>query len=204
MKVKRLISDILDSNVYVVEKGDEAIIVDCGCKAIDVEKELGDKKVVAILLTHGHFDHSKYCNEYAKKFNAKIYANKNITQTLSDSEAIYSDDGFIIDDYSNFELIEKDCILKLGNFEVECFACGGHCKCCECYLIEGNLFAGDVLFERSIGRTDLKGSSREEMYSSLCKLENLTFDRAYSGHGEDTSWEEQQKNIKVYKRFLKR
>ncbi len=204
MKIERLVSKLLESNVYLVEKDDNVIIVDCGCEVESVVEAVRGKKVVGILLTHGHYDHSKYCNEYAEKFGVKIYANSKIAETLTDKIAIYSEDGNIISDLSNFIFIEDDCKLTIENFVVECFSCGGHCKCCECYIIEGNLFAGDVLFERSIGRTDLKGSDKNEMYDSLCKLENLNFDHTYSGHGESTDSVQQKKNIAVYKRFLTR
>ncbi len=204
MNIQRLVSNMLESNVYIIEKDNKVIIIDCGCELEMVVNAVGSRKVVGIFLTHGHYDHSKYCNQYAEKFNVPIYANKKICETLKDSEAIYSEDGSIINDLKRFKFIENDCTLNIDCFKIECFSCGGHCSCCECYLIDGNLFAGDVLFERSVGRTDLKGSDKSEMYDTLCKLENVNFERVFSGHGEGTSREEQQKNIKVYKRFLTR
>lgn len=204
MKIERFISNILESNVYIVEKDGKVLIIDCGCNPEIIKNAVGERKVVAILLTHGHYDHSRYCNDYAKIFNTFIYANSNIAETIKDREAIYSEDGSTIDDLSNIKFIDEDCTLKIENFEIQCFACGGHCKCCECFLIDGNLFAGDVLFERSIGRTDLKNSCKKEMYDTLCKLEKLDFQNVFSGHGESTTFAEQQKNIKVYKRFMTR
>ncbi len=195
---------MLESNVYILEKDNKVLIIDSGCQLELIEKAVGERKVVGVLLTHGHYDHSKYCNQYAERFNVSIYASKNIAQTLKDKEANYSEDGCTIDDLSKFVFIEKDGKLNIDCFEIECFEAGGHCKCCMCYLIEGNLFAGDVLFARCIGRTDLKGSDKNEMFNSLCKLENVDFKQVYSGHGESTSNIEQQKNIKVYKKFLTR
>ncbi len=204
MKIEKFVSNMLQSNVYLVEKENKILIVDCGCETEVIKKAVGNRKVVGVLLTHGHYDHSKYCNEYAKAFDVSIYANRKIADTLKDKTAIYSQDGSIIENLSHFKFIEHDGMIKIDCFEIECFACGGHCKCCECFLIEGNLFAGDVLFERCIGRTDLVDSNKKEMVDSLCKLENLNFDRVFSGHGEGTTRDEQLKNISVYKRFLTR
>lgn len=204
MEIKRFVSKLLDSNTYVLKNGNEALIIDCGCQPSILEEALNGEKVVGILLTHGHYDHSKYCNEYAQKFDCKIYASAAAAETLRDSEANYSEDNFTIEDHSRFELIEKDGILNIGSFEVQCFSAAGHCKCCECFLIDGNLFAGDVLFERGIGRTDLKGSSKDEMLASLSKLGKLEFDRCFSGHGDESLREEQYKNINIFKRFLSR
>ncbi len=204
MIIKRFISKLLDSNVYILEKDNEILIIDSGVEVKDVEKVIGNKKVVGLLLTHGHFDHSAYCLDYAKAFNTKIYASDKIKDTLTDKKAIYSENGEIIDDFSNFEFISGDKKLKLGKFDIECYYAPGHSKCCECYLIEGQLFAGDVLFRRSIGRTDLVSSSRDEMYDTLIKLEKVEFENVYSGHDDSSSHEEQLKNFAIYKRFLRR
>lgn len=202
--ITKTIGQYLDANVYVFEKNGEALIIDCGASVDKVKELVGDKKVVGILLTHGHFDHSSNCLEYAKEFGVKIYTNENIDKTLSNSDAIYSEDKSTINDFSNFVFLSGDGEIEIGNFKIDFYYCPGHSICCECYLIDGNLFAGDVLFDRSIGRTDLINSDKNQMYSSLCKLENLVFETAYSGHGVESSYAQQMKNIKVYKRFLSR
>ena len=155
-------------------------------------------------MTHGHYDHSCHCLEYAKFFNCKIYANKHIKDTLLDSVAIYSEHGEIIDDFTNFEFIDEDATIKIGDFDIQCYYCPGHSKCCECYIIGDKLFSGDVLFEKGIGRTDLKNSNKKMMYDSLCKLEKLGFVETYSGHGEKSTYQEQMKNISIFKKFLSR
>lgn len=68
IEVKKIISQFLDSNTFVVSKGENAVVVDCGAKIKDVKEATNGKKVVAILLTHGHFDHAFFANEYAKVF----------------------------------------------------------------------------------------------------------------------------------------
>lgn len=204
LKILKMVSDYIDANVYVVKNEEDYLIIDSGVDLNIIKNIVGENKVVGVLLTHGHYDHSRFCVEYAKEFNCKIYANKNVTGTLFDKDAIYSPNGELVQDLSRFIFIEGDTKLKLGNFEIDCFYCPGHCKCCQCYLIEGNLFAGDVLFDRGMGRIDLKTSNKEEMLNSLAKLEKIKFNTLYSGHGDESDFNEQQRNIYICKRFLKR
>lgn len=205
MEINKLIGQFLEANVYIVSKDNECLIVDGGAFLYDTIKAVGKNKVVGILLTHGHYDHSCHVAEYAKFFGCKVYASAEVVKTLTDAKALYSEHGETIEDLSRFEYIDEDKTIKIGNFSVECFHCPGHSPCCECYLVDGeNLFSGDVLFDKSIGRTDLIGSNKEDMYKSLCKLENVKFSHCYSGHGEKSDYAMQMKNITVFKRFLTR
>lgn len=205
MQIQRLLGQYLEANVYVLTNDkNESLIIDSGATVQDVKSAVGSSKVVAILLTHGHYDHSAFANEYAKFFDCPIYASNHIKQTMTDGEAIYSEDHSTINDFSRFVFIEDDQKLKLGGFEIDCFYTPGHSVCCECYLIENNLFAGDVLFNGGIGRTDLKFSSKKQMISSLNKLGSVKFETAFSGHGEQSDYDFQMKNIKIFTKFLTR
>ena len=204
LEVKTLLGDYLEAHVYVVKKNGQCIIIDSGAGLDKVKAAVGTDKVVGVLLTHGHFDHSCHCNDYAKEFNAKIYANEHIKTTMTDSVAIYSEDYSTIDDFSHFEFIKGDQNIKLGNFDIACYYCSGHSICCECYVIDNIMFSGDVIFENGIGRTDLKNSDKKQMFESLCKLEKVKFDKVYSGHGGASDYAFQMKNIGVFKRFLSR
>ena len=68
----RLVSYFYESNVFILEKNNEVLIVDCGIPASEIKKHIGNKKVVGVLLTHGHFDHAYYVEEYANTFDTKI------------------------------------------------------------------------------------------------------------------------------------
>ena len=204
MQIQIVLGQFLDANVYIVSKGDNCLIIDSGAKLEDVKEVVGNKKVYGVLLTHGHYDHSYNCNRYAESFDCKIYANVNIKKTLTDPTAIYSEDGTTIEDFSRFEFIEQDKTIEVGDFSIKCYYCPGHSICSECYVVDGVMFAGDVLFEKGIGRCDLKFSDKKMMYESLVKLETTEFDRVFSGHGKDSNHEMQMRNIQVYKKFLTR
>lgn len=204
MKIIKIISNLLESNTFVLEKDNECLIIDCGCRLEKVKKNVRNNKVVGILLTHGHYDHALYCNEYSKEFGCDIYASEKAKVTLTDSKAFYSEDGSIISDLSHFKFIKEDCNLKLGGFDIKCHCFPGHSPCCEGYVIENNLFAGDFLFAKSFGRVDFVNSNKQDMLKSFDKLQNIEFDKILSGHGDESTKEEQLRNLKLYKRFLTR
>lgn len=203
MKIEGILADFYDAYVYVVSKEDECVIIDAGASLDKVKEVVGNKKVVGLLLTHGHFDHSVYCNKYADFFGCKLYANQNIVKTMSDSEAFYGDDGQTMDDFSRFTWIDEG-PLKLGSFDIDCYFLPGHALCCMVYIIDNNLFSGDVLFEKSCGSVSLKFSDKTKMIESLERLQTLEFNNIYSGHGKPSCKHEQENRIPIYLKFLRR
>ncbi len=203
MKIERIVSQYLESNTYVVKKNGQCLIVDGGAELGDVKKAVGSDKVMAILLTHGHFDHAFNILQYAEEFNCKIYASPKAKINLSDPAKNYGK-GFKIDEFSRFVFIDDGDELSLGDFDIEVFALPGHCKCALGYLIESTLFAGDVLFARAYGRIDLWDSSQDEMLASLRKLTTIPFAQVASGHGEMSTAQSQARNLKTFIRFLSR
>ncbi|MBQ8792033.1 MAG: MBL fold metallo-hydrolase [Clostridia bacterium] len=204
MKITKIVSNFLESNTFILEKDNEIVIIDCGCELDVIKKQVCNKKVVGVLLTHGHYDHSLFSQEYAKEFGCKVYASQWAKEILSDGEANYSEGKFVVNDFSNFVCVEDSQELQLGEFDVVAFETKGHSKDCMCFMVDGTLFAGDTLFEKGIGRTDLIGSSKDEMLATLEKLEKVNFETCYSGHGDSSTKEEQQTNIALFKRFLLR
>ena len=204
----RLVSNFYESNTFVIEKGGEVLIVDAGVEIEKVANVVGNKKVVGIFLSHGHFDHVAYFEEYAKKFHAKVYASEYIKEYLSDCKKNYSTDfvDFKMDikDFSNFEFLSGSGVLHLGNFDVAYEQLGGHSKSDMCFLVDGELFVGDVIISRGIGRTDLYGGDKNEMIKSLKILGNMDYKIMHCGHGEDYPKSAQDKVVATYLRFLQR
>lgn len=203
MTVQKIKSAYLDANTFVVSQNNQCIIIDSGAPLQDVEKAVQCNKVLAILLTHGHFDHSIYCLDYAKKFNCSIYMHANAKLTLASPERNYGA-PFFINKFESFSLIDGNGILQIKDFLIHYFETPGHSPCSMCYQIENALFAGDTLFANGIGRTDLIGSDKSKMQQSLQLLSTLQFDNAYSGHGEDSDFARQTRNIHLYQKFLAR
>ena len=201
INVIKIESSVYESNTYIVTKGKQAIIIDCGADYEEIISSINGYKVKAIFLTHGHFDHAFHALRYAKEFGAKIYANENAKEILIDPQKNYGG-YFKIEDFSEFIFIKGDGKLKIGNFVINYFWTPGHSKCSTSYLIENELFAGDFLFRDGIGRTDLYGSDQSQMLESLKKASQWEFNNCHSGHYEIADYARMKRNIAVYIRFL--
>ena len=107
---EKIVSDIIDSNVFVVEKNGKFLIFDAGAKTDDVKnavesimKKIGQPhqkpKVLGVFLTHGHYDHCFFAQDYAKTFGCKIYASRFAKEYLQNPDWNYSEGKFWIEDF---------------------------------------------------------------------------------------------------------
>ena len=62
----KFLRNLFDQNTYVLKNENEAIIIDAGADVDDVEREVQGLNVLAILITHIHFDHVWNLEEYIK------------------------------------------------------------------------------------------------------------------------------------------
>lgn len=202
--IERIVGELIDSNVFVVSKENECIIVDAGASLEKVAAVVGEKKVLAVLLTHGHYDHAYYVLDYLNKFACKAFCSHEAKQYLQNSDYNYSEGKFKINDFSKFEFLTGEGSLKLGSFEIVYHQLGGHSLGDMCFLIDDDVFVGDVLIGRDMGRIDLFGGDKNEMLNSLQFLLGLQYQIMHSGHGDDNKKAVQDKVIALWQRFLGR
>lgn len=128
-------------------------------------------KIIAALLTHGHFDHTQGVDELLSHYDIPIYISKHET-------------SFYFPDCKNLHKTENGEKLKLGSIEIECLHTPGHASGCQCYKCGDILLTGDTLFIDGCGRCDLPGGDPNAMYQSLfdviMKLPDSTV--IYPGH----------------------
>lgn len=146
---------------------------------------------VAVLLTHGHYDHMCAANELREHYKIPIYAAKSEEDLLTDSmknlSGSWSGQPYTVraDEY----LTDGERFEAAG-FSFQMLLTPGHTEGSCCYWVkeEEICFSGDTLFYGSCGRTDLPTGSMGEMRKSLRKLlEKLPADtEIYPGHGEAT------------------
>lgn len=162
MEIKKIVTGVLDENCYVLIKNNTAIIVDPGDDYQNIQEAIGDNKVLAVLITHSHFDHIGALRNFLTKRSIKIFKKSSLE--------------------------EKE--YTIGNFNFRCIYTPGHSKDSVSFFFEENncMFVGDFIFKESIGRTDLPGGDNNDMKESLNKL--LTFDESitlYPGHDDETT-----------------
>lgn len=192
----------LNQNTYVVEQEDGCILIDAGVSIEEIRK-ITNKPILAVLLTHGHFDHIDYIEEYDElkiPIYASIYTKKSMLDpNLNVSKMIKSR----VYRVSKINELKDNETIKIGKMEVKCLYTPGHSRDSVCYLIGDKLFSGDTLFSVSIGRTDFIDSNNDEMIKSLSRLDNLDYKELYSGHGRVSNKAEQNQNIKQWLNILK-
>ena len=194
-KVDMYVVGPVQTNCYFVvnDETKEMIIIDPGAMA----KQLAERirrdgyQPVAILLTHGHFDHATAAEELAKAFGIEIYAHEDEKETLEDAELnaswmmgeqqVFHADRFLKDEQE----------LELAGFSIKVLLTPGHTVggCCYYFKEEGMVFSGDSLFCMSVGRTDFKKGSMSDLVRSVKeKLLTLPDDTTvYPGHNDVTT-----------------
>lgn len=198
VKISTVHVGMIVTNCYIVyndntESLKEAVIIDPGDdadKIYDKVEELGVNPI-AVLLTHGHFDHILAVNQVASKYNIDIYASREEEKLLGDTMLNLSGEyrrDCIVTDYIKIGDKQE---LELANIKFKTILTPGHTGGSMCYYIEDEnvLFSGDMLFRESVGRTDFPTGSEEHIIISLnnklMKLEDKV--DVYPGHGPVTS-----------------
>ncbi len=149
---------------------------------------------VAILNTHGHFDHVWSNQELKEKLNIPLYTPKGDVFLLQSSEMMPD----LPPSFPDFE-IEGDAEIELQGIKIKFRHYPGHCPGCSTIEIEDAMFSGDFIFKQSIGRCDFPFSSPQEMKKSLKKFKTIVYDKkVYPGHGEPTSIKAEQANVEYW------
>jgi len=162
-------------NAYLVraEGSDRALMVDPGDepeRLLGAVDELG-VTLEAILLTHTHFDHIGAVAPVAGATGATVYCPKLEVPVLADIMSYVPWPGFgPFESYDADETVEGGERLSLAGLDIDVIFTPGHSPGHVTYAIDGALFSGDVLFEGSVGRTDLPGGDWPTLARSIQSL----------------------------------
>ena len=201
MDIKTVVVGDLGVNCYILSQDDKAILIDPGADYQKIKNELNGKNVEAVLLTHGHFDHTGAVKQFQKD-GAKVYISKEDAKMLLDGyTSLAQPFGYPFTPIKADITFEDNDILDLINIKIQVILTPGHTTGSACFLIDNVLFSGDTLFKRSIGRTDFPGGDFETISHSIRnKLYVLKEETVvYSGHGEQTTIKE-EKNLNMFVR----
>jgi hydroxyacylglutathione hydrolase len=176
-------------NAYLVraEGSDRALMVDPGDepeRLLAAIEELG-VGLDAILVTHTHFDHVGAVAPVARATGAPVYCPKLEVPVLADIMRFVPWEGFgPYESYDADETVEGGEQLTLAGLDIGVTFTPGHSPGHVTYAIEDALFSGDVLFEGSVGRTDLPGGDWPTLARSIQTLldEHPDETRVHPGH----------------------
>ncbi len=182
----------LDTNCYVVQNGKEAVVIDPGGKLESVREylEKNNLTVTRILNTHLHFDHTYGNAELADAYQAKIYAGADeakLTDPSITGGGIYGLPHVPPYEWERLEPGKYDWLGAVWDVR----ATPGHSPGSLTFYVPdlGAAFVGDLVFFRSVGRTDFEGGNTAALVKSV-KEQIFTLPPEtvlYSGHGPKTN-----------------
>jgi hydroxyacylglutathione hydrolase len=204
-QIKVLTFNPVEENTYVLyDDRNECIIIDPGCYYDQEKEEL--KSFIAtrqlrpkmLLNTHCHLDHVFGNKFIAEEYKLPLRLHKNEEQVLQMAPASGLMFNLPFDNYEGPLIFLKEGeVVSLLNDKLKIIEAPGHSPGSICFYCEEQKFliGGDVLFQNSIGRTDLPGGSFEDLVRNirdkLFKLpEQVT---VYPGHGPETTIEAEMK-----------
>ena len=180
-----------ETNCWLIggDSTDEAVVVDPGFSPAAVHRmlELEARRPVAVLATHGHFDHigsaAVFCGD-----DLPFYIHEGDVLALTDPAAWgagFETPPVPVKDVRT--VVEGD-VLTFAGFRIEVLHTPGHTPGSVCYRTDGWVLSGDLVFAGAIGRSDFPNSSPAAMARSLDRF--LGFEDGldvYPGHGPRTT-----------------
>ena len=163
------------------EDREDCLVIDPGAEAERIRAAAGERRIAAILLTHGHFDHIGAVGDLMEE-GTRLLIHPLDAPMLSDPER-NAGWGLLrrrITAPPATDPVREGDRLTLAGITLEVLHTPGHTPGSVCYAAERDLFTGDTLFHHGWGRTDLPGGSEREMLRSLRRL--LPLSREYVIH----------------------
>ena len=197
IKVKPM--GMYQTNCYILSVNNQDFIIDPGVDAASwITKNV--KNPIAILNTHGHFDHVWSNAEISKKFNIPIYCPKDDAFMLENDPFGYGTPK----SKANY-LVKPDSKITIEKSKFTFWHFPGHTPGNSVIEFNDIWFSGDFLFRDSIGRWDFKYSNKQEMLKSLIKVKrfNKINKKLLPGHEKESMLFRELKHIDYWINIVK-
>ena len=187
----------MENFIYFIgdKETNEVVVIDpawdVNCLLEEAKRE--NLKIKAVLVTHGHFDHTNGVEELLKNLDIPVYIHKN--------EMAFFKFNWVKE---NIKTVNSGDKLKIGNIEVQFVHTPGHTPGSQCFLVSNNLVSGDTLFINGCGRCDLPGGNVEQMFDTisnkLMKMEDDTI--IFPGHNYADKTNDTLRNQKITNPYM--
>ncbi len=188
MKIHTIVSGELDNNTYIITNNGAAVLIDANASPQYINQYLNGEKVVATLITHGHFDHIEHLEDIVKEYKCECFMSKNALPKLIDpklNESFSFGSKPLSVNVDNVKVVQEGDKLDLIGLTFEVLDLPGHTDCGVGYIMDDIIFTGDTMFARGYGRTDLTTGDYSSLIKSLKKLLRYKGYKVLSGHGEE-------------------
>lgn len=194
MQVFKITPHEFGCNSYIVTKdGKNAVVIDCAEPEVYDECIQRGLKPLAVLLTHGHFDHVGGCGKFYDN-GVPVYCGEDEKVLIFSKENRGIFGGVYIPEFEIYKTLKDGEEVELGGIKFKVISTPGHTAGGVCYIAENSLFSGDTLFKCSVGRSDLPTGNARQLIESVKKLFALDGDyKVYCGHEQETTLDYERK-----------
>ena len=202
MNIKTLSLGPLLTNCYILsqEGREDAIIIDPAASPERIRSALGGRRIAAVLLTHGHFDHTGAVNELRSVLGVPVLAHRRADEYLLDAHMNLSEGSGVPVIIRTVTYLDDGDIVPLDAdpaFALDVIYAPGHTTDSVVYYSPKDrvAFVGDTIFKGSIGIWDFPGGNLADLQRSILeKIFTLPEDTAlYSGHSVPTTVGEEKR-----------
>ena len=210
MMLDRVVVGVLDTNCWVLREGCSALVVDPGDDAAAVLAATAGLDVVAVLLTHAHFDHVLAAPALAAHWGVPVLAHPADARVWPEELDVVRRTGHWDAGTATAELLARDPallrppdgpvwdgvsvpvvdgeVLRIGSLSVEVLHTPGHSPGGVSLLVDGHVLTGDTLFPGGPGLTGTRLSDFDTIIGSVRRLLDLPPSTVvHPGHGADTT-----------------
>lgn len=204
MQLQKFTFNPFQENTYVLHADGEGILIDPGCSDQSEQRELEEwleenaVRPTRLLLTHAHIDHVLGCAWAERRHGLRPEVHLKDLPVLQAAEMQGNMFGVRCDPPpAPLRFLEEGEVITLGNEHLDVLFVPGHAPGHVAFYNPKQRFliGGDVLFHRSIGRTDLPGGNHELLLESIrTKLYPLgDHVVVHPGHGPETTIGEERR-----------